>query len=357
MGRQHGGGVDHRVALQRGFLLQRGIDPGRGQPERRLDGVDAGHADLVAGGVHDHELVRPDLAGAGVDFLDLDDVGVGLELHVVEDAHRRHHKAHFDRERTAQRLDLLGQAVGAVGAVDQRQQRIAEFDLEIVDLERGGDRLFRRGAGGRSGDVRRGQGCGFRRLGGAVVLARLPGQRRGAAAERQERDHRNARQQRQHQHHAGRHAERLRIAGELLDQRLVGGTGDAGLGDQQARRGRDDQRRHLRDQAVADGQHGVGAGGLAESQALLGDADDDAADDVDEDDRAGRRPRRRARISRRRPWRRRSRFRLPAPCGAPWRSSRRSGRRRDRRRSPSACRASSPAGSGPRLRRCGPNPW
>ena len=97
--------------------------------------MDAGHADLVAGGVHDHELVRPDLAGAGVDFLDLDDVGVGLELDVVEDAHRRHHKAHFDRERAAQRLDLLGQAVGAVGAVDQRQQRIAEFDLEIVDLQ------------------------------------------------------------------------------------------------------------------------------------------------------------------------------------------------------------------------------
>ena len=89
------------------------------------------------------------LPGAGVDFLDLDDVGVGLELHIVEDAHRRHHKAHLDRERAAQRLDLLGQAVGAVGRVDQRQQRVAEFDLEIVDLQRGRDRLFRRGAGGR----------------------------------------------------------------------------------------------------------------------------------------------------------------------------------------------------------------
>ena len=115
------------------------------------------------------------------------------------------------------------------------------------------------------------RGCGrFRRLGGAVAVARLPGQRRGAAAERQEREHRNARQQRQHQHHAGRHAERLRIAGELLHQRLVGRAGDAGLRDQQARRGRDDQRRHLRHQAVADGEHGVGAGGVAESSCPAG---------------------------------------------------------------------------------------
>jgi hypothetical protein len=76
-------------------------------------------------------------AAAGIDFLDLDDVGVGLELHVVEDAHRRHDEAHLGGELTAQRLDLLGQAVGAVLVfLDQRQQAVAEFDLEVVDLER-----------------------------------------------------------------------------------------------------------------------------------------------------------------------------------------------------------------------------
>jgi len=35
-----------------------------------------------------------------------------------------------------QRLDLLGQAVGAVGRIDQGQQGVTELDLEIVDLER-----------------------------------------------------------------------------------------------------------------------------------------------------------------------------------------------------------------------------
>ncbi len=67
------------------------------------------------------KLFGPDLAGAGVHFLDLDDVGVGLELHIVEDAHRRHDEAHFGGEGTAQRLDLLRQPVGSVGTVDQRQ--------------------------------------------------------------------------------------------------------------------------------------------------------------------------------------------------------------------------------------------
>ena len=94
------------------------------------------------------------------------------------------------------------------------------------------------------------------------------GKRRRAAAEREERDHRNAGQQRHHQHHRGRHAERLGIAGELAEQRLVGGAGDAGLGHQEARGGRDDQRRNLRDQAVADGQQRVGAGRHRRSSGL-----------------------------------------------------------------------------------------
>ena len=141
--RQHGGGVDHGVALDRRLFLERGVDPGGRQAEGRLGGVGAGQLHLAAGRVHDHVLAGPDLAGAGVDFLDLDDIGVGVELHVVEDAHRRHHEAHLDRERAAQRLDLLGQPVAAVGRIDQRQQRVAELDLEVVDLERGRNRLFR----------------------------------------------------------------------------------------------------------------------------------------------------------------------------------------------------------------------
>ena len=45
--RQHGRGVDDGVALERGLFLQRGIDPGRRQAERRLGRVDARHASPV----------------------------------------------------------------------------------------------------------------------------------------------------------------------------------------------------------------------------------------------------------------------------------------------------------------------
>ena len=190
------GGVDDGVTLDRGLLLQRGVDPGRRQAEGRLGGVRAGQRDLTARRVHDHVLAGPHLAGAGLDLLDLDDVGVGVELHIVEDAHRRHDEAHLGRQRAAQRLDLLGQAVGAVGRVDQRQQRIAELDLEVVHLQRGGDRLF----GGR-----RFGGFDLFRLGGDRLLGAAVDDKAsaaGAAAEREERDHRHAGQQRHDQHDA-----------------------------------------------------------------------------------------------------------------------------------------------------------
>jgi hypothetical protein len=162
---------------------------------------------LLAGRIHHHELAVPDLAVAGVHLLDLDDVAVGVELDVVEDAHRRHDEAHFGGERTAQRLDLLGEAVAAATRVDQRQQRVAELDLEVVHLQRRRHRLFRR---------RRFLGLGFLGVVGrgrslAAAVDHI-GKRCRAAAERNKRNHRNAGQQCHHQHDGCRHAERFGIA-------------------------------------------------------------------------------------------------------------------------------------------------
>ena len=79
----------------------------------------------------------------------------------------------------------------------------------------------------------------------------------------------------------GDHAQADRVHGQLGDQGLVGRALDAGLGDQEAGGDGDDQRRHLADQAVADGHDGVGRGRLADRQLVLHHADQDAADDVD----------------------------------------------------------------------------
>ena len=65
-------------------------------------------------------------------------------------------------------------------------------------------------------------------------------------------------------HQQRRDEERVRIAGELVEHRLVGRAARAALGDQQARGERDDQRRDLRDEAVADRKLGEDVGGGGE---------------------------------------------------------------------------------------------
>ena len=87
---------------------------------------------------------------------------------------------------------------------------------------------------------------------------------------------------------SGRDVERARIGAELAEHRLVGRAARAALGDQQAGGERDDQRRDLRDQAVADRQLDEHVGGFADRHAVAEIADGDAADDVDGgDDQAG----------------------------------------------------------------------
>ncbi|MCY1249166.1 hypothetical protein D9M72_626750 [compost metagenome] len=83
MGRDDGRGIDDREAAQFGFVAQGRFDPGGGQAKGRLGGVGARQVDLVAIGVHDHQLIGIDLAGARFDFLDANLVDIGLELHVV----------------------------------------------------------------------------------------------------------------------------------------------------------------------------------------------------------------------------------------------------------------------------------
>ena len=167
----------------------------------------------------------------------------------------------------------------ALHIVDQRQQAVTQFDAQQVQRQGGRNRFFL----GR----RIGFGLFLRLfLGGAGILALegVIGERAGTGGKSREHHGRHARQYGNDAHHGGGHAQRLGIEGQLLDQRLVGGAFDASLGNHQARGGRNNQRRHLRHQAVTHCQQGEGLSGVAKAHALLGHGDNDAADNIDAHD-------------------------------------------------------------------------
>ena len=172
----------------------------------------------------------------------------------------------------------------ALHIVDQRQQAITQFDAQQIERERGSDGFF--------------LGCGFGFgfffllfLGDArrfLALEGEPGCCADGRGEQGENKGRHAGQQADDAHHRRRHAERLRIEGKLIHQRLIGRAFDTGLGDHKARRRRNDEGRHLADETVADGQQGEGLRRVAEAHAFLHHGDDDAADDVDADNQQAR---------------------------------------------------------------------
>jgi hypothetical protein len=113
------------------------------------------------------------------------------------------------------------------------------------------------------------------------ILAHLPRGIAGGGGEHRERNERQAGHQRQCGHQERDHAEGLGVAAELIAQSRAGLALDAALRDEQACGDRDDQRRNLADQTLADGEHGIGVEGLADRQTVRGDADGEANDDVD----------------------------------------------------------------------------
>ena len=88
-----------------------------------------------------HHSAEPHLAGAGLHLLDADGVALGGQAHVVEDPHAGHDEAIVGGQRPAQSLDLVGEPA-AFQVVDQAQQAVAQFDLDLVDGQARRDRLF-----------------------------------------------------------------------------------------------------------------------------------------------------------------------------------------------------------------------
>ena len=136
----HRSRIDNGVPPERSLFAQAIVDPGGGQAKCWLLHVLARQVDLGAARVHGHKLANADLTRPSLHLLDAQAVAHGGQAHVVEDADAGHHKAEVGRQRPAQRLDLVGEAA-ALQIVDQRQQAIAQLDLDLVDGQGLGNRL------------------------------------------------------------------------------------------------------------------------------------------------------------------------------------------------------------------------
>ena len=231
----------------------------------------------------DREHVADARLGArDLDALEQHRVVARLELQVVADVHRRDGDAELLPELRAQRADALDQ-LAALLAVDQRHQLVADLELEHVERRR--QRRARRRVAGlaRLGRVPGRAARLLRRLGRDGAAHRV-GDAAHRAREDQERQRRQARQDREADQDHRHRAEHARVEQQLRGDLAAEVGARRGTGHDDARRGRDQQRRHLRHQAVADGQGGVDLGRVLQRQAALHHADHEAAEDVDAGD-------------------------------------------------------------------------
>jgi hypothetical protein len=132
VGGDHGAGIDHGVAHGLRLFAHRSFDPHRRQAEGRIAGGDARQRGDDVARIDGEKLAGAHLTAADFHALQRDAVAVRIDLEVVADVHGRRQEADLAREFLADALDASHQfAVG--GAVDQRNQAIADFEPQRVD--------------------------------------------------------------------------------------------------------------------------------------------------------------------------------------------------------------------------------
>ena len=204
------------------------------------------------------------------------------ELHVVADADRREHEPEVLRHLATDQRHAC-QQLAAVALVHERDQAVADLELERVERECAAHRL------GRAGDRLGGLELAAVLLDGegalvALLVAHEDSDGHERPTDQQERDVRQAGNEPQSDQHAAADEERPR-AREQLARDVVAEVVLAGCtGDDDAGRGRDQERGNLRSEPVADRQQRERRNRLRELHALLHDADGDAGEKVDDDD-------------------------------------------------------------------------
>ena len=119
MGGDHRAGVDHGVAQHMCLLTQTGVNPHRRQTEGRVLGHGSGQRTRDAARINRQIHARERLAGADLDPLERQTVGVWAQLEVIADMHRGRQKADFLRELLAKSANPFEQ-LAVLPIVDQR---------------------------------------------------------------------------------------------------------------------------------------------------------------------------------------------------------------------------------------------
>ena len=236
-------------------------------------------ADLA--GIDRQHAVQPHRRPAQRHPAEHDAIVVGRHVQRVADAERGDDEAEALAELFAHAGDTADQG-RALALIDQRHQAIADLDR---DQRRVAD-VIERDAGGIDGRDRRGlRGQGAR--GGLALFQRVPqpeGQP-GGGQEHPLRHRRDAGDGEQDQRHRQPPARIGELAADLAGEIALGavaGVGDAG--DDDGGGDREEQRRYLRHQRIADGEGDVALCGLGGGEAVGDHAEHEAGADVDAED-------------------------------------------------------------------------
>ncbi|KAF5029483.1 hypothetical protein DSECCO2_648130 [anaerobic digester metagenome] len=273
--------IDHGVAGEHGLVLLQFRHPQRGQVEGGLARLHALDAVLGVARVHGQEMVDEDFRRSHLVALDEHHVLARAQLEVVAQVQGGDDHAHVQGELAADGADAREQ-VAVLFLVHERDEAVAHLEFQGVQRQQGLD-LFRR----------------FQLRRGLFVLGLAFGREQFLLSGRQAADHeqqgghdqegqgRQARHQAEQEQHARHQAQRPGMEGQLGQEFLAHLGFGRGPGHDHARGRGDDDRRNDGDQAVADGQQGVGLGGVLPVHALLHDPDQEAAEDVDGGDDDG----------------------------------------------------------------------
>src|SRR5208337_3088581 len=274
-----------------GLGLKGARNPKGGDAESGLAGGSSGKRGRGEFGADGENLIFEHFPTGDFDAAQGDDIFARLEPYVIGDMNGRNDKSELHGERTAQRFDA-GEKLSALRDVDQVDERVADFQRKFVELEQifdgfglGGFLVFL--AGGR----RKTSGIGNRFDDLAIFVFKRLGQARGEQADDrgngEEGKFRQSGNASERDHDAGSDLEGP-AAGEQLGAE-VGREGGArrSAGDDHAAGHRDQKRGNHGDQAVADGEHGVGLERLAKRNIELEDSDEEAGQDVDGGDEDG----------------------------------------------------------------------